>query len=575
MRYRDLLCTLLLSAAAAPLSAQHAVERHPLYDAASPTKETKATPATRLSLQAADSLRIAAEMKVPEAAENSPLRLKGWRGERVNTQLLLTADGEARQLRVSITPLRAADGTRELTARPAMIRYTKAHGKAVADIIGTETVCDHPAGIPRGIWVQADIPQDCPAGCYTGTLTVQAVGCAPISRELVIEVTEDVLPQPREWKMHVDFWQHPEAVARWHDVPAWSPEHLALMKPLMQRLADAGQKVITCALIDEAWNAQTYDWFPAQIRWIKGRDGQMRYDFSAFDTWVRFMMEEVGITEEIFCYTMVPWSMRVRYLDESSGTYEELPLKHDDPSYEAIWGHFLTAFRAHLEERGWLHKTSIALDERPDALVKATKRVLATYAPELRIVSSVDHPSEESKDIYLVSPVLMHADSLTPQLVEQRRAKGQKSIFYTCLNPKKPNSFTMSPPDESEWLGLFAAARHLDGYSRWAYNSWNRNPFETTDFVNWPSGDCFMVYPGNLSSVRFERLRDGFEDYEKIRILRERAAATDSLAAQVALEKLEEHLQRVFTIARSEGDSHTQDVRETRELIEKTAAATR
>ena len=51
-------------------------------------------------------------------------------------------------------------------------------------------------------------------------------------------------------------------MARWHDVEPWSPEHFALMKPVMKRLADAGQKAITCSLIDEAWNAQTYDWFP-------------------------------------------------------------------------------------------------------------------------------------------------------------------------------------------------------------------------------------------------------------------------------------------------------------------------
>ena len=71
-----------------------------------------------------------------------------------------------------------------------------------------------------------------------------------------------------------------------------------------------------------------------------------------------------------------------------------------------------------------------------------------------------------------------------------------------------PNTFTFSPPAESEWLPLFASANGLDGFLRWAYHSWVENPLVSTDFTSWPSGDCFLVYPGDRSSIRFERLRE-------------------------------------------------------------------
>lgn len=48
-----------------------------------------------------------------------------------------------------------------------------------------------------------------------------------------------------------------------------------------------------------------------------------------------------------------------------------------------------------------------------------------------------------------------------------------------------------------------------------------------------------MVYPGVRSSVRFERLREGIVDFEKIRILRERLKQESNPAAKEALEKLE------------------------------------
>ena len=107
--------------------------------------------------------------------------------------------------------------------------------------------------------------------------------------------------------------------------------------------------------------------------------------------------------------------------------------------------------------------------------------------------------------------------------VRSRRAAGRKTTIYVCTSPPVPNTFTFSPPAESEWLPLFAAANGFDGLLRWAYHSWVENPLVSTDFTSWPSGDCFMVYPGDRSSIRFERLRDGIESFEKIRLLREHA----------------------------------------------------
>lgn len=569
----------LLAIMSLPLSAQWDAARHPLYDVTTPTKEQteKAPKATQLILGENANWRVTTTDKrfitsFPAGAchngKDYTLWLTGWRGERVSTQLIVSPNGAAKNVRVTCTPLRRRQGGgKEMVPELRMVRYTLAHGVPTADIIGNESVCDNADGVPRPVWLQIDIPRDTPSGWYEGELTATADGCEPVRKNILVEVEAAVLPEPKDWRIHVDFWQHPDAVARWHDVEPWSEAHFALMRPLMKRLAEAGQKVITCAIIDEAWGGQTYDWFPSQIRWIQGADGAMRYDYTIFDKWVTFMMEDIGINEEIFCYTMVPWSMSIRYLDEASGEERTLSLNHKDPSYERIWGDFLRNFREHLREKGWLEKTSIALDERPDDLVRTTKEIIARHAPELKVISSVDAPSAESEDIYLVSPILRHANSISEELLARRKSRGQKTIFYTCLSPEKPNSFTFSPPAESEWLGIFAAAHELDGYSRWAYNSWNRNPFETTDFVHWPSGDCFMVYPGNLSSIRFERLRDGFEDYEKIRLLRERAACINSLEVQEAMKELDTWLKTMFTIERSTKNYHSSDVAEARGFI--------
>ena len=87
-------------------------------------------------------------------------------------------------------------------------------------------------------------------------------------------------------------------------------------------------------------------------------------------------------------------------------------------------------------------------------------------------------------------------------------------------------------------MGWYAAALNLDGFLRWAYDSWTADPLRDTRHVLWPAGDCFLVYPGSRSSIRFERLREGIVDFEKIRIVRRRLKEKNDTAAKEDLERL-------------------------------------
>ncbi|HEY9195485.1 MAG TPA: DUF4091 domain-containing protein, partial [Mucilaginibacter sp.] len=74
---------------------------------------------------------------------------------------------------------------------------------------------------------------------------------------------------------------------------------------------------------------------------------------------------------------------------------------------------------------------------------------------------------------------------------------------------------------ESVWLAWHAAYKGYNGYLRWAYNCWTKDALRDTRFGSWSSGDAYLVYPGLRSSIRFERLIEGIQDFEKINILRE------------------------------------------------------
>ena len=92
-----------------------------------------------------------------------------------------------------------------------------------------------------------------------------------------------------------------------------------------------------------------------------------------------------------------------------------------------------------------------------------------------------------------------------------------------------PTLFTFSEPAEASWLMWHAVAGGYDGYLRWAYNSWTKDPLHDSRFRSWAAGDCYLVYPGS-SSIRMERLVEGIQDAEKIRILRKEFAENGEVA---------------------------------------------
>lgn len=500
------------------------------------------------------------------------ISLTAWRGERVSAQVVVSAAANQPNLRVE--PAILKNGAHRIPVEANFIRYTLADGKPQGDILDTETSLPLQAGQNRPVWLTINVPGDVPAGVYAGRVSVRSDEGA-VEFPISLDVLTARLPAPTDWKCHLDLWQHPQAVARWHDVPAWSPEHFALLKPQMQRLADAGQKTITCTLIEEAWDGQTYDAFPAMVRWIKKGDGSWAYDYSIFDRWVSFMTDEVGMKNaRIHCYTMIPWSLKFRFHDEAAKRDTDLVLNPGSAEYDAFWGRFLKDFTAHLRAKGWLERTRIGMDERPDALMRGAIATLQKHAPDLKIASAINHPSALTREVDDVSPIIQTTGEFSAADLKERRAAGRKTTYYVCTSPSVPNTFTFSPPAEAEWLGLFAAARGYDGFLRWAFHSWVENPLRSTDFTSWPSGDCFLIYPGNRSSVRFERLRDGIEDFEKIRLLRTWAAGSLLNPEQTAaMTNLGEALKNFTWERGAKSGIHAADVRLATEAINAAARA--
>ena len=465
------------------------------------------------------------------AAKSTSWTGTAWRGERLSAQLVLWTSNGANQVRYAVSPLRN-ERMRQLAPdciQARFVRYVLAEGRLQPDILDPIQQLDLTPGSVRPIWVSINVPADAKPGRYAGTLTVRADGGVTLTFEMAVEVLPATLPPPRKWSFHLDLWQNPWAVARYHGVEPWSPEHWALLEPHTRMLADAGQKCITTTLIDQPWGKQTYDPYGSMIEWTRVPDGSWRYDYTVFDRFVEFS-QKCGITGQINCYSMVPWGDKFRYLDEATGDYKILQAEPGTAAYEAHWTPFLTDFVKHLKKKGWLAKTAIAMDERPVGPMQRLIAFLSKAAPELKVALAGNYHPEIKFDVY--DYCIAIGKPPTTEQIAERVAKSMPTTFYVCCGPPRPNTFPFSSPAESAWMGWHAAAMGYTGFLRWAYDSWTADPLYDTNHVKWPAGDCFMVDPGGRSSIRFERLREGIADFEKIRLLRTAIAASNDAAAK-------------------------------------------
>ena len=481
--------------------------------------------------------------KVPQTISADTCRLVAWKGERANAQLLLLAADSIDGVECAVADFVSDANTLPSSiANTGFVRYTIAdstftvHGATMLmpDMIDSLTVFDMDAHTVRPVWLTVNVPQDAAAGVYSGNVTISSNGGDKVVLPLTLEVQDHTLATPDKWNYHLDLWQHPTSVARTQGLEVWSDEHFEALKPIMERLAKAGQKVITAHLNKDPWNHQCYDGYANMINWTFDKDGNWKYDYTNFDRWVELMMS-VGIDGMINCYSMVPWNCELEYFDENLNEMITVVAEPGTKTFEEIWTPFLTDFKKHLSEKGWLEITNIAMDERSPEAMDAAVKVLEKCAPEMGFALADNHASYKKytmmRDVCVAQgQPAEHADILS------RRDQGYNTTFYVCCGPLYPNTFTYSDPYEAELLGLYGLAWDYDGMLRWAYNSWAEDPQTDSRYGNWSSGDTYLVYPYNRSSIRFERLIDGIEDAEKVRALR--AEGADVSGVEAVLEEI-------------------------------------
>ena len=232
------------------------------------------------------------------------------------------------------------------------------------------------AGAMVPIWLTVRVPADAKPGHYTASANVSADGLAPVTVPLKVDVSDMVLPDPKDFRITNFGYFTDEGLALHYGVPLWSDRHFALMAKSLALMTEVNSRQVFANLCvnfyggnkggAESSNSESL------IRWIRQPDGTYKYDFTVFDKYLDMVAKTIGkpFPLRLNCWGEAEkkdgkWVHKgnadfVSALDPATGkvTPMEQPVPGTEESF-AFWKPVLDEVRKRVEARGWWDVTSL------------------------------------------------------------------------------------------------------------------------------------------------------------------------------------------------------------------------
>jgi Glycoside hydrolase 123, catalytic domain/Glycoside hydrolase 123 N-terminal domain len=405
------------------------------------------------------------------------------------------------------------------------------------------------------IWVTIHVPADAKPGVYKGSIVVRSGKHVVARNPFRLQVVSASVPQVMSLKYTNWFTLDDKTSRQFYGVAAFSPEWWTLVANVARVLAAHRQNVIITPL--------------RMLIQPRVEGGKLAYDFTNFDRWVE-TFRKAGAIGYIEGSHLVDRAggydepLIVPTIQIVDGKPQAMPLPPDDPRVEAYLSEFLASLNAHLKDRGWdkiyfQHVLDEAHGKEPPYYAKFAALVHRQMPgiPTLDAVDATKMPKEIQTNCDVWVPQLGRFDDQMT-LLNQRLASGHPVWYYTCLFPQKRyiNRLLDLPLVKARLLPWLDFRYGFTGFLHWGGNYWTPDPMKDAQPVIenntevLPPGDAFIVYPDRehlsfRSSIRFEEMLSGIEDYEMLMALKARDPAVADQIAASAISSFTEYVRDV------------------------------
>jgi len=193
---------------------------------------------------------------------------------------------------------------------------------------------------------------------------------------------------------------------------------------------------------------------------------------------------------------------------------------------------------------GWLNGMAYVynydeVDKKHWPLAKEMYSLVKNVSSDLNVIQCLNIPEGVKALAGYADTWDVYVSQYEKSGVKNRVKKGDEAWLAVCCYPSvRPNLFLEYPAIDGRILGWICFQTGVTGFEYWSPNHWKgnisspglRGDWKANTFLNY-NGDGYLTYPaqggGILSSVRLENLRDGFEDYEYLNLLKKLGGNTE------------------------------------------------
>ena len=391
-------------------------------------------------------------------------------------------------------------------------------------------------GKNQPVWVSVYVPKGATPGQYAASVVIN---CDDQMMSVPVQVTVHGFELPDARTLHVVNWFSSIHIANTHKVELWSDAFWKWLEVWARAMGDYRQDTVLTPM-------------PQLVRGIDDGKGNLTFDFSRFDRWVE-LFDRSGVNGIIAGGHMCgrkggdwsskeldAWFINTTMPDGSWRKWEDTSAVGDE--HKKFLSQYMPALQKHLEEKGWLNRYVQHITDEPTdtnaETYNAVSKILKQYAPKIPIIdASMCETIAGAIDIWV--PQTSGLDRKL-DFYQGRMQMGEEVWIYTCLSPKGKymNRFVDYHTLSTRLLHWVNFKYDATGYLHWGLTYWHGDPFKDLE-PNWggdtflPPGDDHLDYPsprGPLSSISWEAMRDGIEDYEMLKLLEKQ---NPKLAAQI------------------------------------------
>jgi hypothetical protein len=396
---------------------------------------------------------------------------------------------------------------------------------------------DVPAEKNQPIWVLIHVPKDAPAGDYSGQVTLKAEGWTA-NVPVKLHVWNFALPEKNHLETAFGFnvWR----AFDYQNVKDYA-DRRKVLDQYLQCLSDHRISPYCPAPLE-----------PIGVKFVPDANPpRTELDFRVFDAEMARVLPKYHFTNFMLQLEGMGGGTFQGRSEGQIGKYGE-----HTPQYQAMFSSYLKQLESHLREKGWLDMAYTYWFDEPEPkdyeFVKNGMERIKKNAPGIATMLTEQPEQALAGNINIWCAI---SDAYNQAAADARRAKGERFWWYVCCGPRAPycTLFIDHPAtDLRVWLWQ-TWQRNISGILIWDSNYWTsqdnpkQNPYadpmgyvsgtQPKDGQYWGNGDGRFIYPplaaaggvtGNqavmdrpVSSIRWEMLREGIEDYEYLWLLRD------------------------------------------------------